>query len=522
MQSIRALFQKSAPRLCLCAVCLSLAFHLPQLIAASFFGAAFLFYTVLSAPAPARWRGHFGRGFLFGAVYHLCIYHWLLWLHPLTVADLDGVLSVLVVVLAHLAASAIHALFYAIGFWLWGLLCRVSEKRGVRAALFACCLLLAQAATGVGELALPWARFTLPFVQFPALTATASFFGAVGSEALFLAISALLALACLTGVPRRRWLALGLAALVFFANLVFGLFACHLARAPRQLTVASVQTDYSSEEKWSVTAAQLRADCRSAALAAAERQPDLIVFPESVLASNLRKGDGNEAFFAALSEECDALIAAGCLYVEDGKTYNAVCLFDSTGLLSYNAKRHLVPFGEYLPWQDVLKVVLPSVGNMNFFRSTLSVGEGGVCGRAQGVTFGGLVCFDTLFSSLAAESAREGAQVLIAPTNDAWFKDSLASRQHLWHGTWRAVETGRSLVQSANTGISAIVTDRGVVLDEVPAMQSGVCVATVPVCDELTLYTKTGDVVTPICALLVLLGGVRLLATRIKRGAKNE
>lgn len=492
MQGIRNLVKNKAFCSVFAALCLALPFFVPTLFVTSFLGAAFLFGTVLSLDLKTELRRYFRLGFGFAFVYHLLVYHWLLSLHPLVVAGIDGILSLLIVIAAWAAASALHALFFALGFLLFGILRRVSARRGVHALLLLACLLAASSLTEFGTLAFPWARFALPLAEVPSLAASAALFGEIGVDAWLLALGALLSFA--VTVPSRRTLSASLAALLVLANVLFGI--CYRTDEDEAtLRVCTVQTNYGFREKWETAPSQIRAELLSVASSVKDEGIDLIVFPESVLAVHVRRGDANEAFFAELSEECDALVAAGCLYVEDAKTYNAVCLFDSTGLIGYNAKRHLVPFGEYLPWQDVLKIVLPSVGNMDFFATPLVVGDGGIAAEAMGVTFGGLVCFDTLFSSLAVDSAKDGAQILLAPTNDAWFKDSVASRQHLWHGTFRAIESGRSLVQSANTGISAIVDYTGENLADVAPLTEGIAVSDVPLSAVQTPFAAAGPLV---------------------------
>lgn len=512
MQGLKMLWNRPMTSLLLAALCLALPFNAPALFFLTPIGAVLLVYSALKMTDTAEPRRMFRRGFGFGFFYHLLIYHWLLSLHPLSAAGLSGVVSVFIVLLAAVGASAIHACFFGLGFWVFGRLSRRARGAGWRAPLFCATFLLCEALTSVGTLAFPWARMSLPLIEVPTLVSTAALVGPWGVELGLLFFGALCALA-FRARARRRILAICLAAFLLLTNLLFGLLY-RPQDTEQTLRIAAVQTNYSSQDKWSTSSAALRENCRRLARAAAEEGAEVIVFPESVLASRLVRGDQNEAFFAELSEECDALIVAGCIYAEGADTYNAVCVFDSTGLCSFNAKRHLVPFGEYLPWQDVLKVVLPAVGNMSYYRNDYTVGEGGIAGEGLGLTFGGLVCFDTLFTELSAESAREGADLLFAPTNDAWFKESGAARQHLWHGAWRALETGRGLVQAANVGISAVVDPRGCVLDGVELATEDVAVADVPLAAVDTPYVHTGDLAVPLSALLLALGLVRLVLER--------
>lgn len=495
LKDARALF-------CLAALCLALPFLFEGLYVLTFLGVAVLFCAADRVKQDAGPRSTFALGFGFAFVYHLAVYHWLLALHPLSAASLSGAVSLLVVLLAWLGAAAIHAAFFGCAFCLWGL-CRRRVASRWSLPLFLISLLSAEAFTSVGTLAFPWARFGLPLAQESVLVSVAALVGPLGAEALLFAFGLL----CARGFTApRRTLAFVLAAILLLVQVGFGFVWRGGFTPPADgegvtLRVAAVQTAYSYEEKWTQDPLALRQACRSAALSAAESGADVIVFPESVLASGVVRGDSNEAFFASLSEECDAVIVAGCILRDGENTYNATAVFDASGLVSFNAKRHLVPFGEYLPWRGFFEIFLPAVSAMTYYRSDYTVGEGGVCGKALGTTFGGMVCFDTLFSSLAVDSAREGAHVLLAPTNDAWFKDTVASRHHLWHGIWRAAETGRAFVQAANVGISAVVHANGAVEDTVALGQSGVCCGTVTLSDVKTPYVQTGELVAPLSVL---------------------
>ena len=98
MQGIRNLVKNKAFCSVFAALCLALPFFVPSLFVTSFLGAALLFCTVLSLDLKTELRRYFRLGFGFAFVYHLLVYHWLLSLHPLVVAGIDGILSLLIVV----------------------------------------------------------------------------------------------------------------------------------------------------------------------------------------------------------------------------------------------------------------------------------------------------------------------------------------------------------------------------------------------------------------------------------------
>jgi apolipoprotein N-acyltransferase len=105
---------------------------------------------------------------------------------------------------------------------------------------------------------------------------------------------------------------------------------------------------------------------------------------------------------------------------------------------------------------------------------------------------------------------RDGAEIIVLGTNDSWFLDSAAVYMHNAQAKLRAVETGRYIVRSANTGMSSIIDPNGVVLDEEPPLVGGYVIADVAVRDSATVYSVIGNlwVYALIAALLCLLSSI--------------
>ena len=138
---------------------------------------------------------------------------------------------------------------------------------------------------------------------------------------------------------------------------------------------------------------------------------------------------------------------------------NSVYVLDSDGAVAgrYD-KRHLVPFGEYLPWGWVTswaRDLIPAVGQFSagITSRPLSCGD---------LRIGVLICFESIFPSLSRETVLEGANFLAVLTNDAWFGRTGAPYQHEIMSVFRAVETRRWVVRAANTGISSLIGPCGV------------------------------------------------------------
>ena len=152
---------------------------------------------------------------------------------------------------------------------------------------------------------------------------------------------------------------------------------------------------------------------------------------------------------------------------------------------------HLVPFGEYVPLKGLLFFAAPLVE---------AVGAGFVGGtEATLLPVGGhsisvAICYEIVYPDLVRQFVKGGSELLTTITNDAWFGTTSAPYQHFAQASMRAIENGRYLVRSANTGISGIVDPYGRVLAQTDIFQPAVIVSPVRFLEASTIYTRVGDV----------------------------
>ena len=116
------------------------------------------------------------------------------------------------------------------------------------------------------------------------------------------------------------------------------------------------------------------------------------------------------------------------------------------------------------------------------------------------------ICYELLFPHLVRGFGADGADVMLAITNDAWYGRTGAPHQFLAMTAMRAAENGRWIVRAANTGVSAIIDDRGQVRERSELFEDALIVADVPVAEsqEQTFYARFGDVFAGVCALAIL------------------
>jgi len=184
---------------------------------------------------------------------------------------------------------------------------------------------------------------------------------------------------------------------------------------------------------------------------------------------------------------------------EGGRFYNSVFLLDGRGVLAgrYD-KRHLVPFGEYIPLRRVLFFLQKlTVGSDDFSRGTTSS-----LFSAGGELVSASVCYEAIFPGILRDAVRGGATVLVNVTNDAWFGDTVAPRQHLAMARLRCVELRRPMFRAANSGISAVIDSGGGIVASLGLFRRGVVVGEVRPGTEMTLYAKTGEIFGISCIII--------------------
>lgn len=252
---------------------------------------------------------------------------------------------------------------------------------------------------------------------------------------------------------------------------------------------------------------------------AAAARPDLVVWAESAMCEFGKVSGANARHMARrVSEKTGgaALLAGGddVETVADGRrrVYNAAALYtmssDADVTVNVYAKQHLVPFGEYIPfdkWITPLQKLSP-VG-VSIWPGEPKTLELPVRGRADAerasVTLAPLICFEDTDPRLARQGARMGAQVFVLITNDSWFSRSTEAEQHAWQAVMRAVETGLPVIRVGNSGVTGVVTpdaktqwlgaDAPRARPAVDVPGTMVAAVPVPARNVLTPYTRWGD-----------------------------
>ena len=181
------------------------------------------------------------------------------------------------------------------------------------------------------------------------------------------------------------------------------------------------------------------------------------------------------------------------------------------------AKRHLVPFGERMPFEWLI----PALAKLDLGQAEWAPGTRTVLFPSVAGPFAPLICFESIFPDLARHDVRAGARWLLNITNDEWFGNGAALQQHADMAPFRAVENGVPLLRCANTGLTCAIDASGRVLSRAPVFTPTVLAATLdpsfPARWRPTLFSRFGDwpgIAAAIAALLFA------LVVRSRRGER--
>lgn len=295
-----------------------------------------------------------------------------------------------------------------------------------------------------------------------------------------------------------------------------------------QLHVALVQGNTQNRD---LTDAEMRAEYLPESHFALARQitdpVDLIVFPESsmnALTSNDTSADPRtdpyvHSNLVRIARQHHAWVLANATVdaPPDGHlAANLDVLFDPEGTVQGTyAKRHLVPFGESVPFRESLQHVVKALDQVP---RDFQPGHTPGLFTIAGVRIATLICFESAFAYQVRPLVRDGAHVIVVSTNNRSYRRSANSDQHMAISQMRAAETGRPVVQAAISGISAVIDADGVVHDRTKLFEPTVVQATVDATSGETPYVRYGEWATlmsiGLVAIAAAIAAARTVRTR--------
>ncbi len=456
------------------------------------------------APASA-WQG-FLLGYVSGIIWYLGSCYWVYnTMHEY--GELGAVTSAVLLVAYALYLGLYHGAF--------GLLLALTAARrngySLRALLFAPFIWVAVELARAYITSFPWDLLGYTQIDNIPLTRIASVTGVYGLSFEIALVNTVVTAAFLVPQRKRPFL-LGVSALAIVL-LHAGRFYSPPA-LPTTQGVTLVQSNVPIlDEAWSLEYEEqtLRELAALSVRPQAEpnRTPGLIVWPESpapFFTTDLHV----RTTLADIARSTNSSIIASTIGIRGfgdpsgaRQIYNAASVIAPNGAWTYEYdKIHLVPFGEYVPFADLLvfaKKLTREVG-------TFSRGSSRQALDVDGSRVGIFICYESIFPNEVRQFARNGAEFFVNVSNDGWYGDTSAPLQHLNMARMRAIENNRWLLRDTNTGVTAVIDPYGRIVAEAPRWQRTALQGAYDLEQDTTFYTRHGDWFPVLCAIIALLG----------------
>ncbi len=376
------------------------------------------------------------------------------------------------------------------------------------------CLLLFPAAWVLSEYAqtlfpfggLPWLLAGYSQTDWLSLIQIADIAGIYGISFVVLLANAAIAWVVLPEFRGpARFVPLAAALTLVSGCVLYGRISLHrYEKLPPDRRVAMLQGNLSPDDSESVLVEKYQQGYRRMADSIKDKKVDLLILPESPSPVLFQYNPAFENELKELSTRYPlGLIFNNIQYREKegvGRYFNSAYYLDGNGRLAgvYD-KMHLVPFGEYIPFKKLfpfIETITRDVGEFSPGRDYRILKIGNHPSNA-------VICFEAVFPALVRRFVFMGSRLTVNLTNDGWYGRSAAPYQHLAIARLRAVENRRYLLRAANSGISAVIEPSGNIQASTGLFQEQICMGRFAFLSGKTLYTRYGDVLVFLCAIIL-------------------
>ncbi len=487
---------------------------------------------IKTASQKTSFRRSYMAGVSFALPYFITVFHWFWYLYPMEFMGVTKLQAVGIILFCWLGLAALQGFTFAC-FALFFRQC--SAHPALSPLLFAAVWTVSEWLQTLTWAGVPWARLALSQTGFLPAIQSANLLGSFFITFIIALVNGILGWGIwklsptveLSGNPFKQFKAgicldwkvtlvraVALSMAVISANLGYGVLrlTTYQNNADRKIIAALIQGNIASGEKWESAGA----DAINLYLSLSEEAirtsgANIVLWPETVLTYPVKQYPSICQAITQLASETGAIFFVGAMDCVDGEAayaagketlnYNAIIAFYPDGFIEEQPyyKQHPVPFGEYLPMEDLINALLPFLGKLNLFSDSLTAGTESVIADTEYGKVGRLVCFDSIYPTLARRSTADGAEILMLSTNDSWYLDSPAVYQHNAHACLRAVENGRWILRAANTGISSLISPTGEVSEFLEPLVTGYVVGDAYFSSERTLYSYTGELIVWLC-----------------------
>ncbi|WP_302673238.1 apolipoprotein N-acyltransferase [uncultured Clostridium sp.] len=469
-----------------------------------------------------NYKSGFRKGLTFGLVYYLVILRWIFDLYPITWIEMSNKDSIVLLFIGWLFISLLEGSVFGVilGFFTY----IKTNNKALNVISISFLWIIIEWIQGMGILGFPWGKLAVSQVSILPIVQSVSLLGSLFIGFLIILVNGFLMIG-ITNIKFNRTIInkyIIIAVSIFIVNLVFGLIKININNNNNLVDISIIQGNISTEEKWSINDTKghfkIYKDLTKEAISKSENKTKMVFWPESAVPLNITHSEWLQDEYINLAKENNVHFFTGVFHSDKEpieKEYNSVYSINEEGEIGEKYfKRHLVPFGEVLPFKDILFKLMPSLRNINMFDGYLVSGEEAVVVDTIYGKVGTVICFESIFPSLVLDNVRIGAELIFVATNDSWFKDSEAVYQHNDNSVLRAIESNRYVVRAANTGISTVINNKGQVINMLPPLESGYINTKIQFIDKDTVYSKVGDVL--VLVAFMSLGATFLMKKRNK------
>lgn len=442
------------------------------------------------------------QGFIFG-------FGWfasgISWVH--VSIDEFGGLPLVVSLLLMLLLCFYLALYPALACYLSA---RFSHKRRFNLWFFPPFWLIAEYARGTFLTGFPWLSLGYSQIDGP-LAVFAPVLGEIGITCIMLCISI-----CLLNIALKVHLKrhISLLSLIVICGLALNQISW-LSLEQRKVKIALIQGNIAQSLKWTPEQ-EWPTMLKYFDLTRVNQDAELIIWPESAVPEFEPAAQDYLSMVNQAAGLNDSAIITGIINFNRASRdyYNSLIVLgkrdisDEQGSYYYGSsnryyKNHLLPIGEFVPFQSLLRPIAPLFNlPMSSFSRGSYVQKNLV---AQGLHIAPLICFEIAFADQLAANFDDQTNILLTVSNDAWFGDSHGPHQHLEIARMRALEFGRPLLRSTNNGITAVVDHQGKITDQLPQFEEAVLRADVQLVSGRTPYSRWARLIQWLLPLSLLL-----------------